>query len=157
MITYIPVNIYNYTIILGIFVTCKEAEDAYIQYLTNHNTFDKFYSAMEKEFKVYFKCKFDVTKLKHILFLDDTFDDTTYDNYSKLNQYASNVHYIGVNIHEISDESQRDDVISMIISYDGWSDIDGRNQLEHLLSYKFGYSESHYVDLKKLAKTHPLF
>jgi len=155
---YIPINHMNNTLILGIFDTTSQAINASVNFLQKRDNFNEIFNKMEKEFNTKFDKPFNLKELKQIIFCGSIFygeSDADEEIYEELCDFATD-DLVSITIHAIKYNTENANIIDMICSYTNWVNINGRNQLELLLDYKFGNSDAFEVDLDALAKEFPL-
>jgi len=157
---FIPIQTSYHCIALGIFDTKKEAENAYIKFLTSHKNFNLWFDKLKKEFNM----KFVNLQINNIEDLKKIIFDKSSEDDEELEQFweKRNIPMIGDIIHEISNKYSImvEDAFILASSY-SWSsiDINGGNHLSNLmfiLAYKF---ESKFSDdyPEKMAKLYPIF
>ena len=153
---YIPINNVTHTLILGLYNSKKDAENACITYLKYHKNFEKVCSSIKSSFLKHTDEEVTVNSLKKILFCEDT-SERDYDRV-EFYELIKDTFGLGFTIWPIRQDKDKakSDIINMIYSHDGWVEVAGKNQLELLISYKFGYTEEYNVDLHKLAQEYPV-
>ncbi len=149
---YVPINTNNWTFALGIFDTEKEAQECYIEFLTLHKNFKKWFRKVKKELK-----KEHNIKLKDKTDFKNSFFDDEYGFWDEREIYCD--------IRYIKDHS---DITLMLTQIGGWV-----GEIEEVAEKDAYYSpaitalliglgcgdmhESYEPDLKKLAQKYPLF
>ena len=154
---YIPVSTMNNPLILGIFDTYKEAIDASIIFLQKRDNFKKLFNLIEEEFILRFDKPFNLKEFETILFYGSNpfYSGKEDEHYFELNELFEE-NETSIQIHTIRCNKEQNDILETICSYSGWVNVNGSNQLESLIGYKFGYNETFNVNLEALAKEFPI-
>nr|QBK86257.1 MAG: hypothetical protein LCMAC102_00520 [Marseillevirus LCMAC102] len=152
---YVPINTKGSAFALGIFNTKKEAQECYIEFLTSHKNFKRWFRKVKKDLKK--ECNIilkDKTDFKNSFFDID-------DDYTPFWRER----YIYCEIRYLKDDSDVTLMLTQIGYWAGRINVAGKEDAYHysaisalLIGLGCGdMHESYEPDLKKLAKKYPLF
>lgn len=165
---YIPIQTLVYCFALGIFDDKEEAKDAYMEYLTSHENFEKWFETLKVDFNKLFSPKLSINRVEdfmQIIFDEKLHDKLTFEESEDMTAFWEGRSInAGDVIREVSDECpQRDiDAMSLAAHLDFSYDERFGNHASNLffsIAYrsenKFTCNFDNYI--AEMAKTNPLF
>ena len=157
---YIPIVDAN-GIVLGVFENIKEAEDAYIEYITCHDNFNPWFTKLKEEFNQ-ITDKFvinDLNDFRNIIFNKNIDDELSFEESEIMRDFWEQ-HLIdqGNIIREVSTGTKRDaDIVDLLAHRQFTHDTvvgNHANSLAYNLLYSLKMPEN---VIPQMAKIHPLF